>query len=68
MMTEEKARTTTECVNCGEPKNEGLVVCWTCFKYSPIPLKYFGGTFREWLEANLVRQVVDTNNLIAGGN
>ena len=49
---EEQARTETVCRGCGGEKDTGLVVCWSCFKYRDdiVPLKYFDGTFSEWLE------------------
>jgi hypothetical protein len=48
---EEHVRTETTCRACDEAKEIGLVVCWLCFKYREdiVPLKYFDGTFTEWL-------------------
>ncbi len=48
----ETARAGKVCLGCGEPKEAGvLIVCWNCFKYRTdiTPLKYFEGTFEEWL-------------------
>jgi hypothetical protein len=49
---EEQARTETFCRGCGGEKEDGLIVCWPCFKYRDdiVPFKYFDGTFEEWLE------------------
>jgi hypothetical protein len=48
---EERVRIETVCRGCGEAKETGLMVCWPCFKYREdiVPLKYFNGTFEEWL-------------------
>lgn len=48
-----EARQETFCRGCGESKEQGLIVCWGCFKYScprhTYPLKYAHGiTFEEW--------------------
>ena len=49
---EEQARTETVCRGCGGEKEIGLIVCWPCFKSREdiVPIKYFDGTFWEWLE------------------
>ena len=49
---EEHVRAETICRGCSEAKETGLVVCWPCFKYREdiVPLKYFDGTFTEWLK------------------
>lgn len=49
MITEEQARQLRYCPNCGKPKKVGMVVCWECFKHIDIPLKYYEGSFEEWL-------------------
>lgn len=48
-MTEAQARTELTCPNCGEYKDHGLVVCWTCFKYIENNYKNSGLDFEEWL-------------------
>jgi hypothetical protein len=49
---EEQARTETFCRGCGGEKEDGLIVCWPCFKYREdiVPYKEFNGTFEEWLQ------------------
>jgi hypothetical protein len=54
-ISEEQARAFDVCVGCGASKEEGLVVCWECFKRREFPgglapLKYFGGGFGDWQE------------------
>ena len=45
-------RQETTCRGCGQPKEVGLLVCWTCFKYrKDNPFKYWKGTLRTWLAA-----------------
>jgi len=53
MITEEQARRGKVCRGCGKEKASGLVVCWVCFKLGNNPLKYFEGSFGEWLEAKV---------------
>lgn len=47
------ARASTVCFCCEEPKEEGLAVCWTCFKYKTPsgigPYKYSHYDFETWL-------------------
>ena len=50
------ARSESTCRGCGGPKEVGLIVCWTCFKYHPTdPMggyKYFPSCdLNEWLES-----------------
>lgn len=45
---EQEARLEENCIACGNHKTKGALVCWDCFKYSPVPLKYFSGSFEEW--------------------
>ena len=49
---EERARRETSCGGCGGTKEQGLIVCWPCFKYREDvePFKYFGGTLTEWFK------------------
>lgn len=51
-VTEDQARELLMCLGCGKAKDKGLVVCWTCFKYTTAktPLKYFDGSLVEWLQ------------------
>ena len=51
-----QARQSTTCPGCGEPKAIGLKVCWPCFKYRPLPYKYFQGNFVDWIEAKNVEK------------
>lgn len=48
IITEEAARAQENCIGCGCQKTANALVCWSCFKYVPNPLKYFNGTFEEW--------------------
>jgi hypothetical protein len=51
--TEDQARKITKCLGCGCDKGLSAVVCWKCFKHRddmPV-LKYFDGTFQDWLIA-----------------
>lgn len=55
----ERGRVSTErnekvCCGCGQSKDIGLVVCWTCFKQGDNPFKYFDGTLEEWLEKKTI--------------
>ena len=52
------ARADSKCRGCGTPKHPGLlIVCWSCFKYRTdiTPLKYYEGTFVEWIETTKQR-------------
>jgi hypothetical protein len=46
--SEDEARQEENCIGCGNHKSNNALVCWDCFKYSPVPLKYFNGTFENW--------------------
>jgi len=54
-ITEDEARKRIVCPACGSPKDLGCMVCWNCFKYRMdiIPLKYFRGSFAEWMESEI---------------
>lgn len=47
------ARQDATCLGCGGPKVIGCIVCWTCFKRRTDgkSLKWFDGTFSQWLAA-----------------
>jgi hypothetical protein len=47
---EDIERNKTLCIGCDDSKDIGLVVCWSCFKHSQHPYKFFDGTLLEWLE------------------
>ena len=48
---ETAARKSNYCV-CGQAKEQGSVVCWDCFKRKgELSLKWFDGSYVEWLEA-----------------
>lgn len=42
-------REKTVCIGCGQPKQQGLVVCWGCFKGGTLPFKDFQGSIADWL-------------------
>jgi hypothetical protein len=44
------------CAGCGGRKDEGTIVCWECFKQGEHPLKYWDGTWLEWLATRHPRQ------------
>ena len=50
---ETEARQSPTCQCCDQPKDFGLVVCWSCFKHATpsgaIPLKYSGLEYGAWL-------------------
>lgn len=48
-MTEDQARLTRVCPNCGKAKELGMVVCWDCFKYIPGCYKDSPLSFEQWL-------------------
>jgi len=50
-------REKTTCIGCGNSKQVGLVVCWTCFKQNGIrpAYKYFNGSLQEWLSIQNMR-------------
>ena len=49
---EEQARKEFYCRGCRGKKDAlDIVVCWECFKYRDNCLKYFEGTFQEWLKS-----------------
>lgn len=51
---EKEAREMENCIACGSLKSAGAIVCWSCFKYVPEPLKYWPGSFESWLtDSNL---------------
>jgi len=50
-VSEEQARHEPYCRGCREKKEMDLIVCWRCFKYRENSLKYFRGTFQEWLQS-----------------
>lgn len=47
---EVEARAAYDCV-CGNAKELNSLVCWNCFKYTDLPLKWFEGSYSEWLGA-----------------
>jgi len=49
-MTEEQARQSKTCPGCGVEKTGNGLVCWDCFKGGKHALKYYQGTFKEWLK------------------
>lgn len=48
VVTEQEARSSPICIGCGNDNDPGCMVCWTCFKRGPDPLKYSGVSFEEW--------------------
>ena len=48
---EKAARMSNACV-CGLPKEQVMLVCWDCFKRGPNPLKWFNGSYEEWLKTH----------------
>jgi len=49
---EDQARKEFYCRGCrGKKDSLDIVVCWECFKYRDNCLKYFEGTFQEWLKS-----------------
>jgi len=52
--TEYDARCSMTCV-CGNAKEKSTLVCWDCFKRSDNALKWFPGTYEEWLKAREVK-------------
>lgn len=48
--TEKEARMMRNCPKCNSAKEEGMLVCWDCFKRGENPLKYFVGSFEEWIK------------------
>lgn len=48
------ARVSRVCV-CGNAKEINSLVCWDCFKRVPNPLKYFDGTYEQWVAQRQVR-------------
>lgn len=51
--TEYSARIAMDCI-CGNPKENNTLVCWDCFKRGPNPLKFFNGSYEEWLKTREV--------------
>lgn len=51
--TEYDARCSMDCV-CGNPKEQVMLVCWDCFKRGNNPLKYFNGSYDQWLDSRKV--------------
>lgn len=51
---EYQARIAYNCV-CGNAKEQVMMVCWDCFKRGPNPLKYFNGSYAEWLKSQEVK-------------
>ncbi len=49
---EKKLEHLNHCIVCKEPKIDGLIVCWNCFKHRKdiIPLKEYCGTLEAWLK------------------
>lgn len=47
------ARLLPVCQGCGSQKIPDCIVCWTCFKRRPDgkSLKWFDGTYEQWLTA-----------------
>ena len=45
-------RAATVCAGCGSQKQQGLVLCWQCYKYRQdiTAYKYFHGSMEEWLD------------------
>lgn len=41
-------RSETTCRGCGGPKDDGCLVCWSCFKTGPQPYKYFVSPPDRW--------------------
>lgn len=52
MITEIEARKSYNCPACNNAKEQNSLVCWDCFKRREdvTPLKYFEGTFTEWMK------------------
>jgi hypothetical protein len=48
---EEAQRQAITCAGCGEPKRQGLIVCWYCFKFGLNPYKYSKLSLTEWLRS-----------------
>ena len=46
------ARCSSNCV-CGNAKELSMLVCWDCFKRGDNALKYFDGTYEQWLKARV---------------
>ncbi len=48
---EKTAREMRFCLACSRPKDEGLVVCWDCFKNRKdvTPFKYWEGDLVSWI-------------------
>ena len=61
-LTEEEIRRETICRGCGKEKEEGLIVCWHCFKHRKdiIPYKYFEDDFDKWLK--MVKKAGEVKN------
>lgn len=49
-INEDGEREKTVCIGCGEPKDKGLIVCWSCFKYVDNPFKESSLPLKEWVK------------------
>lgn len=52
MVTESEARAMPNCPACDEPKTNGAMVCWTCFKREH-GLKNSGLEFEDWMDREI---------------
>jgi hypothetical protein len=49
--TDKELRQAPVCIGCGVPKDNSLVVCWSCWSHDDLPfppLKYWDDTTESW--------------------